>query len=191
VVAVSEQPTVLVIDDEPDLADLYAAWLTDEYEVRTAYGGDEAMAAMDEDVDVALIDRLMPDLSGDEVLDRVREAGYNCRVAMVTAVEPDFDIIEMGFDDYLVKPVRRDELREAVEGLLSRSTYDQQMREYYALVSKRAALESQKSERELAENPAYAELRDEIDRLRDELDQTVADFTAEDFEAELRRLDDG
>jgi len=191
VVAVSEQPTVLVIDDEPDLADLYAAWLTDEYEVRTAYGGDEALDAMDEDIDVALIDRLMPDLSGDEVLDRIREAGYNCRVAMVTAVEPDFDIIEMGFDDYLVKPVRRDELQEAVEGLLSRSTYDTQMREYYALVSKRAALESQKSERELTENSAYAGLLDEIDRLRDELDQTVAEFTAEDFEAELRRLDDG
>jgi len=188
---VSERPTVLVIDDEPDLADLYAAWLTDEYEVRTAYGGDEALDGMDEDVDVALIDRLMPDLSGDEVLDRVREAGYNCRVAMVTAVEPDFDIIEMGFDDYLVKPVRRDELQEAVEGLLSRSAYDAQMREYYALVSKRAALESQKSERELTENPAYSELVGEIDRLREELDQTVAEFTAEDFEAELRRLDDG
>ena len=34
-----ETPTVLVVDDERDLADLYAAWLADEYEVRTAYGG--------------------------------------------------------------------------------------------------------------------------------------------------------
>ncbi|MFC7235099.1 HalX domain-containing protein [Halosegnis marinus] len=186
----SERPTVLVIDDEPDLADLYAAWLTDEYDVRTAYGGEEGIDAMDGDVDVALIDRLMPDRSGDEVLDRFREGGYDCRVAMVTAVEPDFDIIEMGFDDYLVKPVRRDELQEAVEALLSRSAYDRQVREYYALVSKRAALESQKGDRELADSEAYAELVADIDRLRGDIDATLSEFTADDFEAELRRLDE-
>ena len=37
-----ETPTVLLVDDERDLADLYAAWLADEYEIRTAYGGEEA-----------------------------------------------------------------------------------------------------------------------------------------------------
>jgi DNA-binding response OmpR family regulator len=185
------RPTVLVVDDEPDLADLYAAWLTDEYDVRTAYGGEAAVEAMDDDVAVALVDRLMPDRSGDDVLAAFRDAGYDCRVAMVTAVEPDFDIIEMGFDDYLVKPVRRDELTEAVEGLLSRSEYDAQVRELYALVSKRAALESQKSERKLSENDAYAELVDEIETLRETLDTTVTALSADDFEAELRKLDDG
>jgi DNA-binding response OmpR family regulator len=125
------------------------------------------------------------------VLAAFRDAGYDCRVAMVTAVEPDFDIIEMGFDDYLVKPVRRDELTEAVEGLLSRSEYDAQVRELYALVSKRAALESQKSERKLSENDAYAELVDEIETLRETLDTTVTALSADDFEAELRKLDDG
>ncbi|MFB6117367.1 HalX domain-containing protein [Halosegnis sp.] len=182
--------TVLIIDDEPDLADLYAAWLGDTYEVVTAYGGEAGIEAMSEDIDVALIDRLMPDLSGDEVLDRVREDGYDTRVAMVTAVEPDFDIIEMGFDDYLVKPVRREGLHEAVERLLDRATYDAQLREYYALVSKRAALETQKSERELADSEAYADLVNELERLSDDIDATTANFSAEDFEAELRKLDD-
>ncbi|RNJ25290.1 HalX domain-containing protein [Halosegnis longus] len=184
------QPTVLIVDDEPDLADLYAAWLADSYDVRTAYGGDDGIDAADEDVDVALIDRLMPDTSGDEVLSAIRAAGYGCRVAMVTAVEPDFDIIEMGFDDYLVKPVRREELREAVEQLLSRSEYDAQLREYYALVSKRAALETQKSERELEESEAYAELCEDIEELSVKLDETTADFTTEDFERALQELED-
>jgi DNA-binding response OmpR family regulator len=184
------RPTVLVIDDEPDLADLYAAWLTSDYEVRTAYGGEEALGVIDDDVSVALIDRLMPDLSGDEVLERIREQGYDCRVAMVTAVEPDFDIIDMGFDDYLVKPVRREELQSAVESLLTRTTYDTQLREYFALVSKRAALEAQKSDRELAESEAYAELTEEIEGLRADLDETTSNLSADDFEVALRQLDD-
>jgi len=108
----SEQPPlVLVVEDEPDLADLYAAWLGDEYRVRTAYGGQEALDELDEaddEVDAILLDRRMPGLSGDEVLAAVRERGIDCRVAMVTAVEPDFDILKMGFDDYLVKPVTSD-----------------------------------------------------------------------------------
>ncbi len=184
------RPTILVIDDEPDLADLYAAWLTSEYDVRTAYGGEEALEAIDGDVSVALIDRLMPDLSGDEVLERIREQGYDCRVAMVTAVEPDFDIIGMGFDDYLVKPVRREDLQGAVESLLTRTNYDTQLREYFSLVSKRAALEAQKSDRELAESEAYAELTAEIEDLRDRLDETTSNLDANDFEVALRQLDD-
>ncbi|WP_255198623.1 HalX domain-containing protein [Halorarius litoreus] len=184
------RPTVLVIDDEPDLADLYAAWLTSEYDVRTAYGGGAALEEIDEEVSVALIDRLMPDLSGDEVLERIREEGYDCRVAMVTAVEPDFDIIDMGFDDYLVKPVRREELQGVVESLLKRTTYDAQLREYFSMVSKRAALESQKSDRELAESEAYASLTEDIEALSAQLDETTASLDAADFEVALRNLDD-
>ncbi|TKX52052.1 response regulator, partial [Halorubrum sp. SS7] len=60
-------PLVLVVEDEPDLADLYAAWLGDEYRVRTAYGGREALDQLDEtddEVDAILLDRRMPGLSG-------------------------------------------------------------------------------------------------------------------------------
>ena len=116
-----ESRTVLVVDDEPNLADLYAAWLGERYETRVAYGGAEGLDLFGEDVDIALIDRLMPEMSGDEVLEHIRDTGHDCQVAMVTAVEPDFDIIEMGFDDYLVKPILRDELLEAVQNLLSRA----------------------------------------------------------------------
>lgn len=183
-----ERPTVLVVDDEKDLADLYAAWLSGKYDVRTAYGGDEALEKLDDDVDVALVDRLMPDLSGDEVLAAIRERGYDCRVAMVTAVEPDFDIVGMGFDDYLVKPVDSDEMLGIVAQLLTRATYDDQLRELYALASKRAALESQKSQRELEDSDAYAELTERIQRLRDDLDETVADLDERDFEMTLRQI---
>lgn len=170
------QPLVLVVEDEPDLADLYAAWLGDEYRVRTAYGGHEALDVLDDvdgTVDAILLDRRMPGLSGDEVLAAVRERGVDCRVAMVTAVEPDFDILEMGFDAYLSKPIRSDELHTTVEKLLERSEYDSLLQEYYALVEKQATLETAKSGAELAESDEYETLKERIAELQEELSKTL------------------
>ncbi len=165
---------VLVVDDESRLADLFTAWLTTEYEVEAAYDGESALELMSESVQVVLLDRRMPGLSGDEVLEEIRDRGYDCRVVMVTAVDPDFDIIEMGFDDYLVKPVSKDELMEVVESVQSRSTYENDIQEYYALVSKKSLLESEKSERELADNDEYQELTARVDELRGRVDDAVS-----------------
>lgn len=180
----SEQsPLVLVVEDEPDLADLYAAWLGDEYRVLTAYGGQEALDRLDEEddeVDAILLDRRMPGLSGDEVLAAVRERGVDCRVAMVTAVEPDFDILKMGFDDYLVKPVTSDTLRKTVEELLRRDTYDAEVQELFSLTSKKAMLETEKSATELAGNDEYQRLTARIDELRGKADESLDAVTEDD-----------
>ncbi|TKX79309.1 response regulator [Halorubrum sp. SD626R] len=180
----SEQsPLVLVVEDEPDLADLYAAWLSDEYSVLTAYGGQEALDQIDEaddDVDAILLDRRMPGLSGDEVLAAVRERGIDCRVAMVTAVEPDFDILKMGFDDYLVKPVTSDTLRETVDGLLRRGEYDTDVQELFSLTSKKAILETEKSATELADNQEYQDLTERIEELRSKADNSLEAVTEDD-----------
>jgi len=180
----SEQsPLVLVVEDEPDLADLYAAWLSDDYSVLTAYGGQEALDQIDEaddDVDAILLDRRMPGLSGDEVLAAVRERGIDCRVAMVTAVEPDFDILKMGFDDYLVKPVTSDTLRETVDGLLRRGEYDTDVQELFSLTSKKAILETEKSATELADNEEYQDLTERIENLRSKADNSLEAATEDD-----------
>ena len=164
---------VLVVDDESRLADLFAAWLDAEYEVEAAYDGESALELMSESVQVVLLDRRMPGLSGDEVLEEIRDRGYECSVVMVTAVDPDFDIIEMGFDDYLVKPVSKDELMDVVENVQSRSSYESDIQEYYALVSKKSLLESEKSERELEDNDEYQDLSERVDELRGRVDEAV------------------
>jgi DNA-binding response OmpR family regulator len=171
-----EQPTVLIVEDESSLVEIYSRWLGDQCDVRTANSGEEALDELDETVDVVLLDRLMPGLAGGEVLERIRERDLDCRVAMVTAVEPDFDILEMGFDDYLVKPVDRGDLRDVVDRLVSRSTYADLEQEYYALVTKRATLQSTKCSDELAENQEYAELESEIAELRERLDDTLLEI---------------
>ncbi len=182
-----EPPLVLVVEDEPDLADLYATWLSAGYRVRTAYGGRQALDMLDASVDAVLLDRRMPDLSGDEVLVAVRDRGIDCRVAMVTAVEPDFDIIEMGFDDYLIKPVTKEALHEMVSNLLARTDYDTGVQELFSLSSKKALLESEKSRNELAESEEYNELTERLDELQQELDQTVGAMTEHDVFVGLAR----
>jgi DNA-binding response OmpR family regulator len=169
----STAPVVLIVEDEPDVAETYNLWLADDYDVRIAENGDEGLDKLDEAVDVVLLDRMMPGLSGDEVLERIRDRNLGCRVAMVTAVEPDFDILEMGFDAYLSKPIRSDELHSTVEKLLERSEYDTLLQEYYALVEKQATLETAKSGAELAESDEYTDLKERIADLQEELSRTL------------------
>ncbi|AGN02921.1 HalX domain protein [Salinarchaeum sp. Harcht-Bsk1] len=175
-----DAPEILVVDDEARLADLFAAWLQADWSVDTAYDGEEALEKMGDSVEIVLLDRRMPGLSGDEVLQRIREDGYDSRVVMVTAVDPDFDIIEMGFDDYLVKPVSKDDLVDIVERIQTRSTYEADIQEYYSLVSKKSLLESEKSERELEDNAEYQELVERVEQLEDKVDHSVGQLSDHD-----------
>lgn len=184
----TDPATVLVVDDEPDVADAYAAQLDDEFVVSTAYSGQEALDSLDASVDIVLLDRRMPGISGDEVLKRVRERGLDIRVAMVTAVDPGFDIIEMPFDDYVIKPVSRAELLETIDRLLNVADYESKMQEYYALSAKQATLRVNKPESELAESEQFQDLEARIESLRADLDETLAGFDDEDFEAAFRDL---
>ncbi len=183
------RPTVVVVEDEPDLADLYAAWLEDEYDAHPAYGGEDALELVDEldDVDVVLLDRRMPDISGDEVLTAMEDRDVDARVAMVSAVEPDFDIVAMGFDDYLVKPVAREALEETVSKLLLRDEYAVGVRELFSLASKKALLEAEKSAAELDGSEEYAELSARIEDRRSRLDETLDELSEQSDLSELYR----
>jgi len=185
------QPTVLLVDDERDVVDVYAlAFTGGEYTVRKAYSGEEALEQVD-GVDVVLLDRRMPGLSGQDVLDEIRNRGLDVRVAMVTAVDPDFDIADMDFDTYLTKPVSDDELRATVDELLTLSEYDTQVRERFAVAEKLAVLEAEKTENELNASDEYAQLRERAAELDAQSSETFGSMTAETFEKALSDLDDG
>ncbi|MHB9286748.1 HalX domain-containing protein [Halobacteriales archaeon Cl-PHB] len=182
--------TVLVVDDEEDIADLYTTWLEMDQSVRTAYGGKEALEKVDGDVDIVFLDRQMPDYSGDEVLAEIRDRELDTRVVMVTAVDPDFDIVEMGFDDYLTKPVMREDLAEAVESMLERDGYDDTVQEYFALTSKKATLEAEKTPSELQDNDEYQQMVQRVEELEAEADDAVSGFE-EDFDSLFQEFPGG
>jgi two-component system response regulator AdeR len=178
-----DQPSVLVVDDERRVADMYAEFLDGEYDTTVAYDGEEALEAVDPTVDVVLLDRRMPGRSGDEVLRELRRRGLDCPVAMVTAVEPDFDIIEMPFDDYLVKPASSETIHRTVGRLLLREELDEVEYELGSLRVKRNVLEAEMRDRELEDSEEFARLEERIAELRRRLtelhDRLGSDFAGE------------
>lgn len=138
------EPRVLMVDDEKKVADAYALRLEDVADVTVVYSGEEALAAVDDHPtpDVVLLDRHMPGLSGDEVLDRLRERDLRTRVIMVTAIDPGLDIVDMPFDDYLSKPVEREDLRAAIDQQCQVLAYEL-LGEYFRLESTRAVIDAE------------------------------------------------
>lgn len=179
---------VLIVEDDTDLANLFAVWLGETYTVQVAHDCETAYALLDQTVDVVLLDRNLPDESGDEVLAAVRHWGLDCRVAMVTATEPTSDIVEMGFDDYLCKPATKEELRNTVEQLIAQADYGEAIQELYALASKKALLETHCSSAELATDEKYARLEARFEELHQELNRKVDAFSEAQLLEENPRL---
>ncbi len=116
-------PRVLVVDDEPANVRLLEAILTPRgYDVGTASSGEEALTALDQhDVDLVLLDILMPGMDGYEVcrVIRGRPGTAYLPVVMVTASgdEEKVKALEAGADDFLTKPVNKNELLARVASL--------------------------------------------------------------------------
>ena len=179
---------VLIVEDEPQVAELYESYLEDDYDVSAAHTAEAALATIDGSFDTVLLDRRLPDRPGSEVLAAIRDRGLDCRVAMVTAVEPDVDIVEMGFDLYLVKPATYDDIRDVVDRLETRAGYDETLQETAALVSKRAVLEAERTAAELESSPEYRDLVSEIDELKNEMDELDDAFSPDDYRMLFRDL---
>lgn len=166
----TDERVILVAEDDRRVAEMHTTWLEDEYAVRTAYDGEQALRKLDTDVDVVVLDRRMPGLSGDEVLDWIRSQRYDCRVVMVTSRDPKEDILDLDFDEYVSKPVLKDGLRGVVADLLERSVYDRETQEFLALGSKLAVLEAEHGQDELEASEEYAVLKDRFESVRASLD---------------------
>lgn len=185
----TDRPTILIVEDEIELAETFARWLRPQYQVITANTAEAALKKMSDVVDVVLLDRRLPDRPGEEILELIRDERYGCRVAMITAVDPDIDILEMEFDDYIIKPVPQDELLDIVDRLLSLAEYDDRIKQSFALASKIAVLETEKSEQWLEDNEAYRKKKQELANLQEEIKDILTDFDSGTFAVAYRDLD--
>jgi two-component system, OmpR family, alkaline phosphatase synthesis response regulator PhoP len=119
------RPKVLIADDNPQGAELLEAYLGDtEYELRTARDGEETLQLVRAwQPDLILLDIMMPKISGFEVCKRLR-ADANLRevaVLMITALDQPSDVdraVEAGTDEFLSKPINKNELLLRVRSLL-------------------------------------------------------------------------
>ena len=118
--------TILVVDDDRALRDALRRVLAlDGYEVRTAEGGAEALDAISSSLpDAVVLDVGMPGLDGLEVCRRLRRLQNRLPVLILTArdaIEDRIDGLDVGADDYMVKPFDVGELRARLRALLRRS----------------------------------------------------------------------
>lgn len=160
---------VLIAEDEKGLADLYGAWLTGNHEVRTAYDGREAIDLLDGEIDIALIDRRMPNVVGDEVAEEIQKAGFDCQVALVTGVTADLEIADLPIDEYLTKPVDQETLVKTVEELFIRAEASSEKKHFLALKSRKQAIDAGNPDAGSTGQKAYKELEDRIDKAADRL----------------------
>ncbi len=120
----STDPLVLAIDDEPGVLRLVKLELGAlDFRVITTSDPNEALNIMEEQrPDVILLDVLMPDMSGMELLREIRER-RDTPVIFVSAKDRDIDKVrglELGGDDYVVKPFSADELAARIRAVLRR-----------------------------------------------------------------------
>ena len=170
--------TILVVDDEPNVAESYALRLGMQYDhVETAIGGEAAMDFLETaGADVVLLDRRMPEMHGDDVAREIQDLDYDPRVVMATAVEPDFDIVEMPFNDYLQKPIGKADMITAVQQQLDARVHGQTLSEYFSCRSKLEVLAAEKSASDLEDSEEYRRLQEKAGRIEDDLAETVDEF---------------
>lgn len=176
-----ERTTVLAVDDEPSLPELYRAFLPDEYHVLIARDGEEALDVVHEGVEVIILDRDMPRMAGDEFLRQYRAAGGDAGVVIVSGMEPDEDVLALSFDAYLSKPVERETLTHYVAAMCRRQAYTDTVKEYCAVASKLALIDPEAAQN--GKREAYSRLVDRCASLR-----TAANDKGADFDAEYHRL---
>ena len=120
---------ILVVDDEPAVRRaLERALRLDKYDVELAVNGEEALDRLAErPVDAVILDVMMPGVDGLEVCRRMRAAGDKTPVLMLTARDAIDDRVlglDVGADDYLVKPFALRELQARLRALLRRTGDD-------------------------------------------------------------------
>lgn len=186
-----DRPRVLLVDDEKEVADAYALRLNAVADVTVTYSGPEALSVVEESEppDVVLLDRHMPDQSGDDILRELRESDIRTRIIMVTAIDPGIELLDLPFDDYLCKPVDREDIRAAVDQQCQVLAYEL-LGQYFGVESKRAVIAAELQSDRLEEHEKFSALdkratalRDRICRLLPDADELLDTFSGIEREA--------
>lgn len=159
-----ETPVVLVVDDDGERADRYAAWLARGHDVRVAADGRTALATVDE-ADAVVFGPSQPESPG--LVDAFRARVVSVPSAVVVPQDADSPVPEP--DARVDTPATERALRTAVAGLVARSEYRRDVEELFALAAERAS----SPEAEASLDDRFAELNDRLDETLDELVDTA------------------
>lgn len=171
--------TVAVVDDDPGCRELHRHWLDETHEVRSAGSGIAALDVIDDEVDIVLLDREMPGLTGCEVVDHLRDRAFDGYIVFVSGRKPGPGLVDIDIDEYLTKPVSERELVAVLDRLQRRGRYHRQLRELVSLATKKAHLELEYEQSELHGSPEYLSLDTELREMRTEMIRAVEERNAD------------
>ena len=115
---------IMVVDNEPDIVDLTRTVLEiGGYNVVPAYSGEECLRKLDkEQVDLVLLDIMMPGMSGWDVFNRIKKKSSGIKVAFMSVLEISDKrkqvLLDEGLADYIMKPFDKDSLLDRVDNIL-------------------------------------------------------------------------
>ena len=123
---------ILIVDDDPALCNNLSEVLSEKgYSVKAATSGENALEHIDrEEFDIVLVDLVMPDINGMDLLTEIKREKPNTQVIMITAfatVENAVESMKKGASDYISKPFKINEVEIAVKRALEEAKFKERM----------------------------------------------------------------
>lgn len=120
---------ILVVEDDEDINNLLKNFLESEgYNVKQAFSGTEAKFYLEEDLDLFILDLMLPGKTGEELISLIREK-REVPILVIsgkTSLEDKVKVLELGADDYIVKPFEKLEVLARIKVLMRRVKFQQE-----------------------------------------------------------------
>lgn len=119
---------ILIVEDDEAINNLIKSYLEEEnYQVYQAFSGTEAKFYLKEEIDLFILDLMLPGLSGEEIIEQIRKDNHKpiLVVSGKAALDDKVGALDLGADDYMVKPFDKRELLARIKVLLRRVSFEE------------------------------------------------------------------
>lgn len=135
------EKTIFIIDDEESILKMLSHWCKNQwgYNVKTFINGSEFLSSLSEEPDLILLDIMLPDIHGNEILSQIKQRNPQLPVIMLSAqgsVEVALESIRLGAFDYFPKPIDKNRLESAIRNAIKNYDLERELQKLKENVQK-------------------------------------------------------
>lgn len=173
---------ILIIEDDTDINNLLAKIMRRQgYEAVQAFSGTEGKLRLElEQYDLLLLDLMLPGMMGEELIGEIRQTDPDLPIIVLSAksgLEERVEVLELGADDYMVKPFAAAEVEARVAGALRRSTRRRKLEE-----AQQESAQQERGERLQSKKLQFKELTLDADRREVRVRGQILNLTAHEYD---------